>query len=162
MPRRQWSRLARLTPRCCRFRRSTTTGRCRCIKYPTAVSISTLRRVGSVLGCLLLYTIMRRGGQAVLRRRFKRENIERGERAYGVSFFGNCNPAVLAAADAFKIFVATAGTLEYRVGVFAHVMTRGRCGITSKVSSRCFTADACSLTSQTMFGFAHVVAAVVI
>src|ERR1044072_9896348 len=37
---------------------------------------------GSVIGCFLLYTIMRRGGQALLRRRLKRENIERVERAY--------------------------------------------------------------------------------
>src|SRR6476620_3589892 len=55
----------------------------RCIKNPAAVFYFPLfAAAGSVLGCLLLYTIMRRGGQALLRRRFKRENIEKVERAY--------------------------------------------------------------------------------
>lgn len=87
----------------------------RCIKYPTAVFYFPLfAATGSVLGCLLLYTIMRRGGQAVLRRRFKRENIERVERAYGrFGFLAIAIPAILPPPMPFKIFVATAGTLEY-------------------------------------------------
>ncbi len=57
---------------------------------------------------------MRRGGQAVLRRRFKRENIERVERAYArYGFLAIAIPAVLPPPMPFKIFVATAGTLEY-------------------------------------------------
>src|SRR6188474_3923617 len=53
----------------------------RCYKHPSAAFYFPLfAALGSVLGCLLLYTIMRRGGQAVLRRRFKRENVERVER----------------------------------------------------------------------------------
>jgi membrane protein DedA with SNARE-associated domain len=67
-----------------------------------------------VLGCLLLYTIMRRGGQALLRRRFKRENIERVERVYArYGFLAIAIPALLPPPMPFKIFVATAGTLEY-------------------------------------------------
>lgn len=87
----------------------------RCIKYPTAVFYFPLfAAIGSVLGCLLLYTIMRRGGQAVLRRRFKRENIERVERAYArFGFLAIAIPAILPPPMPFKIFVATAGTLEY-------------------------------------------------
>src|SRR5919106_5014881 len=55
----------------------------RCIKNPTAVFYFPLfAAAGSVLGCLLLYTIMRRGGQAVLRKRFRVEHIVRVERAY--------------------------------------------------------------------------------
>src|ERR1041384_8689605 len=47
----------------------------RCYKYPTAVFYFPLfAALGSVLGCLLLYTIMRRGGPAVLRKRFKPES----------------------------------------------------------------------------------------
>jgi membrane protein DedA with SNARE-associated domain len=57
---------------------------------------------------------MRRGGQAVLKRRFKRENIERVERAYArYGFLAIAVPAVLPPPMPFKIFVATAGTLEY-------------------------------------------------
>ncbi len=87
----------------------------RCIKYPTAAFYFPLfAAIGSVLGCLLLYTIMRRGGQAVLRRRFKRENIERVERAYArFGFLAIAIPAILPPPMPFKIFVATAGTLEY-------------------------------------------------
>lgn len=87
----------------------------RCYKYPTAVFYFPLFAAGgSVLGCLLLYTIMRRGGQAVLRKRFKPESIQRVERAY-VRFgvFAIAIPAILPPPLPFKIFVATAGTLEY-------------------------------------------------
>jgi len=87
----------------------------RCIKQPSAAFYFPLfAAIGSVLGCLLLYTIMRRGGQAVLKRRFKRENIERVERAYArYGFLAIAVPAVLPPPMPFKIFVATAGTLEY-------------------------------------------------
>src|SRR5882724_13697329 len=55
----------------------------RCFKQPSAAFYFPLfAAIGSVIGCLILYTIMQRGGQALLRRRFKRENIERVERAY--------------------------------------------------------------------------------
>jgi membrane protein YqaA with SNARE-associated domain len=87
----------------------------RCIKQPSAVFYFPLfAAIGSVLGCLLLYTIMRRGGQALLRRRFKRENIEKVERAYArYGFLAIAIPALLPPPMPFKIFVATAGTLEY-------------------------------------------------
>lgn len=69
---------------------------------------------GSVLGCTLLYTIMRRGGQAVMRRRFDPENIKRVERAYArFGFLALAIPALLPPPMPFKIFVATAGALEY-------------------------------------------------
>lgn len=69
---------------------------------------------GSVLGCLLLYTLLRRGGQAVLRKRFRTEHIERVERAYArFGFLALAVPALLPPPMPFKIFVATAGTLEY-------------------------------------------------
>lgn len=87
----------------------------RCYKYPSAVFYFPLfAAFGSVLGCLLLYTIMRRGGQALLRKRFKPESIERVERAYErFGFFAIAIPAILPPPLPFKIFVATAGTLEY-------------------------------------------------
>jgi membrane protein YqaA with SNARE-associated domain len=87
----------------------------RCFKQPSAVFYFPLfAALGSVIGCLLLYTVMRRGGQAVLRRRFKRENIERVERAYArYGFLAIAIPALLPPPMPFKIFVATAGTLEY-------------------------------------------------
>ena len=87
----------------------------RCYKYPSAVFYFPLfAAAGSVLGCWLLYSIMRRGGQAVLRKRFKPESIERVERAYArFGVFAIAIPAILPPPLPFKIFVATAGTLEY-------------------------------------------------
>ena len=69
---------------------------------------------GSVAGCMALYTIMRRGGQAVMRRRFRAESIERVERAYArFGFLALAVPALLPPPMPFKVFVATAGALEY-------------------------------------------------
>ena len=69
---------------------------------------------GSVLGCHILYTIIRRGGQAVLRRRFPIASIKRVEQAYArYGFLAIGIPAVLPPPLPFKIFVATAGALEY-------------------------------------------------
>lgn len=87
----------------------------RCYKYPSAVFYFPLfAATGSVLGCWLLYSIMRRGGQAVLRKRFKPESIARVERAYArFGILAIAIPAILPPPLPFKIFVATVGTLEY-------------------------------------------------
>ena len=87
----------------------------RCFKHPTAAFYFPLfAALGSVIGCYLLYMIMRRGGQALLRKRFKKESIERVERAYArFGFLAIAIPAILPPPLPFKIFVATAGTLEY-------------------------------------------------
>src|SRR5919107_4980254 len=83
----------------------------RCYSDPKAVFYFPLfAAAGSVLGCTLLYSIMRRGGQAVMRRRFSAENIARVERAYArFGFLALAVPALLPPPMPFKIFVATAG-----------------------------------------------------
>ncbi|HXQ71988.1 MAG TPA: VTT domain-containing protein [Pyrinomonadaceae bacterium] len=87
----------------------------RCFRHPSAVYYFPLfAATGSVIGCNLLYTIVRRGGQAVLRKRFPLASIKRVERAYErFGFFAIAIPAVLPPPLPFKIFVATAGALEY-------------------------------------------------
>jgi membrane protein YqaA with SNARE-associated domain len=87
----------------------------RCYRYPNAaIYFPLFAAIGSVIGCLLLYTIMRRGGQALLRKRFKAESIARVEQAYArFGFLAIAVPAILPPPLPFKIFVATAGTLEY-------------------------------------------------
>ena len=87
----------------------------RCFKHPSAVFYFPLfAATGSVIGCNLLYTIVRRGGQAVLRKRFPVESIKRVERAYErFGFFAIAIPAIMPPPLPFKIFVATAGALEY-------------------------------------------------
>src|SRR5262244_3861520 len=87
----------------------------RCFKNPGAAFYFPLfAATGSVIGCALLYTIVRRGGQAVLRRRFNLQSIKRVERAYErFGFLAIGIPAILPPPLPFKIFVATAGALEY-------------------------------------------------
>jgi membrane protein YqaA with SNARE-associated domain len=87
----------------------------RCYKYPSAAFYFPLfAAIGSVIGCNLLYTIVRRGGQAVLRKRFNLQSIKRVERAYErFGFLAIGIPAILPPPLPFKIFVATAGALEY-------------------------------------------------
>lgn len=87
----------------------------RCFKDPTAAFYFPLfAAIGSVIGCNLLYSIVRRGGQAVLRKRFNVDSIKRVERAYErFGFLAIGIPAILPPPLPFKIFVATAGALEY-------------------------------------------------
>jgi len=87
----------------------------RCFRQHHAVFYFPLfAALGSVLGCFLLYTIMRRGGRGVLRKRISIESIKRVEKAYArFGFLAIAIPAVLPPPLPFNIFVATAGTLEY-------------------------------------------------
>jgi membrane protein YqaA with SNARE-associated domain len=87
----------------------------RCYKDHTAAFYFPLfAAIGSVVGCNLLYMIVRRGGQAVLRKRFPLQSIKRVERAYErFGFLAIGIPAILPPPLPFKIFVATAGALEY-------------------------------------------------
>ena len=87
----------------------------RCYHDPKSVFFFPLfAALGSVIGCVLLYEIMRRGGQAVLHRRFRQSHIDRVERAYArFGFLAVAVPALLPPPMPFKVFVATAGALEY-------------------------------------------------
>jgi membrane protein YqaA with SNARE-associated domain len=87
----------------------------RCYKHPeTAFFFPLFPALGSVLGCLLLYTIFQRGGLAVLHRRFRLDRVQRVERAYArFGIFALAIPALLPPPLPFKIFVATAGALQF-------------------------------------------------
>jgi membrane protein YqaA with SNARE-associated domain len=87
----------------------------RCFTHPRAVVFFPLfASTGSMLGCLLLYTILQRGGLAVLHRKFKLEHIQRVEGAYArFGILALAIPALLPPPMPFKIFVATAGALQF-------------------------------------------------
>jgi membrane protein YqaA with SNARE-associated domain len=87
----------------------------RCYTHPRTVFFFPLfAAIGSVIGCLLLYTILRRGGQAVLHRRFGIEHIKRVEEAYArFGILALAIPALWPPPMPFKIFVATAGALQF-------------------------------------------------
>ncbi|MGE0883787.1 MAG: YqaA family protein [Blastocatellales bacterium] len=75
--------------------------------------------VGSVIGCLLLYRIVRRGEQFVTRRFHPKhlDQVKEMYRKWGV--LALVIPALLPPPMPFKIFVAAAGALNYPAGRFA-------------------------------------------
>src|SRR5512145_1321374 len=83
--------------------------------------------VGSVAGCYALYLVGRRGGDAVLKRRFTARNIERGLelfRRYGL--LAIVVPSILPPPMPFKIFVLMAGVAHVRPLTFIVAATIGR------------------------------------
>ena len=83
--------------------------------------------IGSVAGCYALYYVGRRGGDAVLRRRFTARNIERGLelfRRYGL--LAIVVPSILPPPMPFKIFVLMAGVAHVRPLTFIVAATIGR------------------------------------
>jgi membrane protein YqaA with SNARE-associated domain len=87
----------------------------RCYTHPRAVFFFPMfAAIGSVLGCLLLYAILSRGGRAVLHRKFRVEHIQRVERWYArYGILALAVPALMPPPMPFKIFVATAGALQF-------------------------------------------------
>src|SRR5438874_9906483 len=87
----------------------------RCYTHPrSALFFPLFAALGSVLGCLLLYTITQRGGLALLHRKFKIERIQKVEQAYArFGILALAVPALLPPPLPFKIFVATAGALQF-------------------------------------------------
>src|SRR3989440_7881802 len=87
----------------------------RCYTHPRAVFFFPMfAAIGSVLGCLLLYTILSRGGRAVLHSKFRVEHIERVESWYArFGILALAVPALLPPPMPFKVFVATAGALQF-------------------------------------------------
>jgi membrane protein YqaA with SNARE-associated domain len=87
----------------------------RCYTHPRAIFFFPIfAALGSVLGCLLLYTILSRGGRAVLHRKFRVEHVQRVERWYArFGVLALAVPALMPPPMPFKIFVATAGALQF-------------------------------------------------
>jgi membrane protein YqaA with SNARE-associated domain len=76
--------------------------------------------IGSVMGCLALYFVARKGGEAFLRKRFKASHIDRGlnlYRKYGLLVV--IVPALLPPPAPFKIFVLLAGVAGVPIWQFA-------------------------------------------
>ena len=91
---------------------------------PYYASMATL---GSVTGCLLLYVIGRRGGEALLRRRFGGPRLEQAmelSRKYGV--LAVAIPAILPPPAPFKVFVVLAGVSGVPLIQFVAAVALGR------------------------------------
>lgn len=82
--------------------------------------------LGSVIGCLLLYTLARSGRDQITKR-FHPEAVKRVELIYRRwGFLALAIPALLPPPLPFKIFVATAGALGYPRARFAAVIMIAR------------------------------------
>jgi membrane protein YqaA with SNARE-associated domain len=83
--------------------------------------------LGSIVGCLLLYAVGRKGGEVLLRRKFAEHRIEKVSawyRRYGV--FAVMIPSILPPPTPFKIFVLSAGAFRISVARFVFAITVGR------------------------------------
>jgi membrane protein YqaA with SNARE-associated domain len=86
-----------------------------------------LSTLGSISGCLLLYWIGYKGGEALLRRRFSAGRVERGLarfRRYGV--IAILVPAILPPPAPFKIFVLLGGVSRMNPWTFGGAIAVGR------------------------------------
>ncbi|HKX33554.1 MAG TPA: VTT domain-containing protein [Blastocatellia bacterium] len=82
--------------------------------------------IGSLIGCLALYRIARRGEQFVIRR-FKPKHLDRVKELYRKwGLWALVIPALLPPPIPFKIFVAAAGALGYPIARFAAVVMAAR------------------------------------
>ncbi|HZS46024.1 MAG TPA: VTT domain-containing protein [Blastocatellia bacterium] len=99
-----------------------------CIAHNDAVYYYPLvAAAGSVIGCLALFHIARRGGQALLRNRFSKKNTDRVEALFAK--YGALSliiPSLCPPPTPFKIFVTTAGALQYPRRRFVVAILFGR------------------------------------
>jgi membrane protein YqaA with SNARE-associated domain len=83
--------------------------------------------LGSTAGCLLLYFLGRKGGDALVRKRFKSANVDKAMaafRRYGI--MAVLIPCILPPPAPFKIFVLLAGVAGIRVSRFTTAIVIGR------------------------------------
>ena len=88
---------------------------------------SLMATIGSVMGCLALYYVARKGGEAFLRKRFNPKHVEKGLRLYqkyGVLVV--IVPALLPPPAPFKIFVLLAGVAAMPVWQFVGAIFTAR------------------------------------
>jgi len=82
---------------------------------------------GSLIGCLAMYALGRKGGDALVRKRFSGPSVERTMatfQRYGV--LAVLVPAILPPPAPFKIFVVLAGVAEISVAKFTTAVIVGR------------------------------------
>ena len=88
---------------------------------------AAMATAGSVAGCLAIYYVARKGGDALVRRRFKGGFLERAHglvERYGVLTL--LVPAILPPPAPFKVFVLLAGASRMRVVPFVAAIAAGR------------------------------------
>ena len=98
------------------------------IKHPERVVFyATMSTLGSIAGCLALYFVGRKGGDALVRNRFKGGTVERAAdlmRNYGAMAL--IVPALLPPPAPFKIFVLMGGVANIPLKTFIWAIGLGR------------------------------------
>jgi membrane protein YqaA with SNARE-associated domain len=88
---------------------------------------SLMATAGSLLGCLVLYYLARKGGEAFVRKRFKEHHVDRGlvlAQKYGLLIV--IVPALLPPPMPFKIFILIAGVAEIPLWQFSSAVVAAR------------------------------------
>ena len=88
---------------------------------------ASMATLGSVAGCLVLYVLGRRGGDALIRRRFGGPRLTRAmemSQRYGI--LAVAIPAILPPPAPFKVFVLLAGVAKVPVSQFVTAVAVGR------------------------------------
>ena len=91
------------------------------------LKLATLTTLGSLIGCSLLYSVGRKGGEAFLRRRFSGERVLRVQnwyRRHGI--LAIVVPSLLPPPTPFKIFVLSAGAFGISWPKFITAVLIGR------------------------------------
>jgi membrane protein YqaA with SNARE-associated domain len=91
------------------------------------VFYATMSTLGSIAGCLALYFVGRKGGDALVRKRFKGGTVERAAdlmRKYGAMAL--IVPALLPPPAPFKIFVLMGGVANIPLKTFIWAIALGR------------------------------------
>ena len=95
------------------------------IQHPERMPLyAAMATLGSIAGCLVLYVLARKGGDALVRRRFSSRRMDRATalvQKYGV--LAVLVPALLPPPAPFKLFVLLAGVS--RVGIWPFVLSVG-------------------------------------
>jgi membrane protein YqaA with SNARE-associated domain len=89
--------------------------------------LASMTVLGSVIGCMLLYSVGRRGGEALLNRRFAADKVSRVRgwyQRYGM--LAVIVPSLLPPPLPFKIFVLSAGAFQLPWTRFALAVAIGR------------------------------------
>jgi membrane protein YqaA with SNARE-associated domain len=82
---------------------------------------------GSLVGCLALYSVARRGGEALLRRRMKGHHVDRAIRLYQrYGLLAVVVPSLLPPPTPFKLFVLMAGAAAVPTWRFVTAVLIGR------------------------------------
>jgi membrane protein DedA with SNARE-associated domain len=83
--------------------------------------------VGSVIGCFLLYSVGRKGGRGILKKKFPAKKIERAENIYNkYGIMAVLIPSILPPPLPFKIFVLSAGVFGLSPYRFLSAVAIGR------------------------------------